>query len=177
LLAAAACHLGLVVAGGLDRCLWEHGLPGRLLTYYAALSGTSAGYSYFAPAVGAPLRATFTIVGDDGRTAVDALATGRTREADIRAEDLVEVFNKKSRRSRSRAGRRGADDRVRRDLARSWAAAMFARHPAAASVIVDVGYERVPSLSDAQSGAAPRWESIYRARIVRAGDLPAKGPS
>ena len=54
LLAAVTGHLGLAVSGALGLCLWEAGPIGRVLTYYRALSGLDAGYSYFAPSVGTP---------------------------------------------------------------------------------------------------------------------------
>ena len=164
LLVAAACHLGLVVAGGVDLCLWERGPLGRLLTYYAALSGADAGYAFFAPAVASPLRATIVVADPAGRTTTGTLTPRTTREAVIRTEDLVEVFK--------RIDRRTDGIRMRRDIARSWAAALFARYPDAASVSVDVGHDHVPTMAAIRGGATPRWRSLYRARIAR-----ARGPS
>ena len=156
LLAAVTGHLGLAVSGALGLCLWEAGPIGRVLTYYRALSGLDAGYSYFAPAVGTPPRAEFTVVDGAGDRVADTLETRVSREADIRVGDLVEVFM-----------HRRADDARRRRIAVSWAATMFARHPEAEAVLVDVGYRRLPTMGDIRRGAASGWRSIFRARVVR----------
>ena len=156
LLALVTGHLGLAVTGALGLCLWEGGPIGRVLTIYRALSGLDTGYSYFAPAVGTPPRAEFTVVDGVGGEVADTLETHVSREADIRVGDLVEVFTR----------RRAADARRRRIVV-SWAATMFARHPEAEAVLVDVGYRRLPAMSDLRRGAAPGWRSIFRARVVR----------
>lgn len=156
LLAIAGCHLGLAVTGALGVCLWEAGAIGRVLTYYRALSGIDTGYAYFAPSVGSPPRAEFTVIDGAGNEVADTLETRVTREADIRVGDLVEVFT-----------HRRADDATRRSIALSWAAAMFARHPGAAAVLVEVGYWRQPAMAELRGGAASSWRSEFRARIVR----------
>jgi hypothetical protein len=46
---------------------------------------------------------------------------------------------------------------------------MFARHPAAESVVVDFGYDRVPPMAALQAGATPGWRSLYKARVVKSG--------
>lgn len=165
LLAAVACHLGLAVIGALGICLWETGAMGRVLTYYCALSGIDSKYAYFAPGVGARPQAAFTIVDGAGNEFSDTLETRVNREADIRVEDLIAVFN-----------HRRADDAVRRQIAVSWAAMMFARHPGAQAVLVDVGHPRVPTMTALQRGAQSRWKSVYRARIVRSRDTTASPP-
>lgn len=153
----AASHLGLATLGALKICLWELPWIGPALTYYCALSGTDSGYAYFAPSVGAPPFARFTIIDRDGREIADTLATGMTREAALRVEDLVEVITD-----------RRADADVKRKIAASWAAAMFARHADADAVLIDVGNDRMPSMEALRRGKAPRWKSKFRARIVRA---------
>lgn len=153
---AAAVHLLLVLAGGLDLCLWEFGLPGRVLAGYSIASGAAAGYSYYAPSVGSPSRATFTVTDADGHALVDTLPQHLTREADIRFEHLVGLIHDPD------------VDRTQRDaLTRSWAAAMFARHPGATRVSIDLGRDRVPSMTDLRRGARIRWRSALRARIAR----------
>ncbi|MCY0992968.1 hypothetical protein OV203_37855 [Nannocystis sp. ILAH1] len=156
LLAAVAAHLVLVALGGLGFCPCGAGPLGPLLIAYGALTGANNGYGFYAPSVGDPPTLTLTLVDDAGRTAVDRLVPKITREADIRVEDLIEVFH--DRRS---------DDAVRGRLAASWAATLFARHPEARSVTVDMGFHRVPSLVKAARGARARWRSVYRARVVR----------
>lgn len=155
--AAATCHLLLVLAGGFDLCLWEFGPPGRVLGRYSAASGAAAGYSYFAPGVGAPLRAEFTLVAADGSTRRGDLPPHLTREADIRYEHIAEL-----------AGEPELDRAGREALARSWAAAMFARHPDVTRLALDVGRDRVRSMAAVRRGDAPRWRSDLRARIARA---------
>ncbi|MFY0535424.1 hypothetical protein [Nannocystis pusilla] len=144
LLAAVAAHLVLVALGGLGFCPCGAGPLGPLLIAYGVLTGADNGYGYYAPSVGDPPTLTLTLVDDAGRTAVDSLAPKITREATIRVEDLIEVFH--DRRS---------DDTVRGRLAASWAATLFARHPEARSVTVDMGFHRVPSLVKAARGAGP----------------------
>ncbi len=156
LLTAAACHLGLVAAGGLDVCPWEWGAVGRVLTYYSAVSGAGEGYSFYAPSVRAAPDVNFTIVDRDGRRVDDTLRTGVTREADLRMQDLIDVFH-----------HRRTDDAVRRQLAASWAAEMFARYPGAELVLVDVGHSRMPAMAELRAGAAPGWTSEFRAKVVR----------
>ena len=157
LLTAAAGHLALVVAGGLDLSLWGWGAPGRAATYYGVLSGVGSGYSFYAPTVRVAPDVTFTMVDGAGRREVDKLTTGVTREADLRVQDVIDVM-----------WRRGADDAIRRRVAASWAAVMFARHPGAETVVVDVGNAKLPTMAALREGAQPRWHSKYRARVVRA---------
>ncbi|MDC0668534.1 hypothetical protein [Nannocystis radixulma] len=157
LLAAAAAHLALVVVGAFGICLWAAGPPGKLLTYYSTLSGADSSYGYFAPGVGSPPTATFTVVDAEGRAFVDTLAPRFTREGDIRVEDLLEVFEK---------GGPG-DEALRAELAASWAANLFERHPRAASVTIDMGKWRVPTMAGLRNGKPTRWRSFYRARVVR----------
>lgn len=164
LFTAAACHLGLVVAGGLDVCPWEWGAIGRPLTYYSAISGVGSGYSFYAPSVRAAPDVMFTVIDRDGRRVVDSLQTGVTREADLRVQDLLDVVH-----------HRRTDDAVRRRLAASWAAVMFERHPEAELVLVDVGHSRMPAMSELRAGAVPSWKSEFRARVARsqvAGERP-----
>ncbi|WAS92445.1 hypothetical protein [Nannocystis punicea] len=169
LLSAAALHLVLVVFGGLGICLWEVealGPLGPLFTYYSALTGADSGYGFYAPSVGDPPTITLTIVDDAGHAIADTLAPHLTREADIRVEDLIELFH-----------HRRADDELRAQLAASWAATLFWRHPQARSVTIDMGFRRVPSLVDAARGKATRWRSVYRARVVRPARPDAGGAS
>lgn len=161
LLTAAVGHLGLVIVGGLDLCPWGWPVVGRPLTYYGSLTGVSSGYSFFAPSVRAAPDATFTLVDGAGRRWVDTLQTRVTREADIRVQDLIDVINK-----------RRTGDALKRRVAASWAAEMFARHPAAESVVIDVGHRALPTMAALREGAAPGWESTYRARVVRPGARP-----
>jgi hypothetical protein len=156
LLCAALGHLTLVVLGARDVCLCDYGAPGQLAVLYSALSGADSGYGFFAPKVASPRTARFTLVDEAGRVIVDTLPPRITREADIRVEDLVEMFDT-----------RRIDDEVRAQLAGTWAAAMFKRHPEAVSVTVDMGSWRVPTMAEAREGKPWRWRSIYRARVVR----------
>lgn len=165
LLAAVACHLGLAVTGALGLCLWEAGPLGPSLTYYRALSGTDSKYSYYAPSVRAPLRAEFTILDGGGEAVTTRLETGVTREADIRVEDLIQVF-----------GHGRVDEPVRRQVAASLAAAMLARHPGAAAVQLDVVRRGLPTMSALRRGAEIRWQPVFRARIVRSRDVTASAP-
>ncbi len=162
LLAAVACHLALAVIGALGICLWETGPIGRVLTYYCALSGIDSKYAYFAPGVATPPRVEFTIVDGAGHEVADTLQTRVNREADIRVEDLIEVFN-----------HRRADEAVRQKIAVSWAAVMFTRHPGAQTVLVDVRQRRLPTMLALQRGAHSRWKSVFRARVARSRDTPA----
>jgi len=155
-LGAAACHLGLVAAGGLDICPWEWGPLGPALAYYGAVSGVDSGYSFYAPSVRSAPDATFTVVDREGNRVVDRLQTGVTREADLRMQDLLDVVYD-----------RRTDEAVRRQLAASWAAEMFARHPGAELVLVDVGHRRMPAMAALRAGAAPGWRSKYRAWVAR----------
>lgn len=157
LLAVATCHLGLAVTGALGICLWQAGAIGRTLTYYCALSGIDSKYSYFAPSVRTPLDAAFTLVDGAGGTVADTLATGVTREADIRVQDLIQVFHHDR-----------ADDAVRQQIARSWAAVMLARHPGAEAVLVEVRHPRLPSMAALRRGAEIDARPVFRARIARA---------
>jgi len=161
----AAGHLLLAAAGAQKLCPCDLPVIGSALAYYSVLSGTDSGYAYFAPKVGAPPTARFTIIDRHGRELVDTLETGVTREADIRVEDLIETMT-----------HRRTDHAVRRKIAASWAATMFGRHADADAILVDVGNNRLPSMEALRGGEAPRWKSIFRARIVRAAGKPRSAP-
>ena len=155
-LAAVTCHLGLATLGALDVCLWRYGPLGRGLMAYSAATGLDNSYGYFAPGVATPAQARFTLMARGRELRTEPLTPGITREGDVRVEDLVDAFN----------GRRvGAA--LKRDVAASWAAAMFRRHPDADALVLDVGVARMPPLIRALPGDPTRWKSFYRARVAR----------
>ncbi len=158
-LTVVGCHLGLAVTGALGLCLWDAGAIGQVSTYYRALAGLDTGFAFFAPSVGSPPHAEFTMVDGAGDEVVDTLETRVTREADIRVGDLVEVFI-----------HRRTNEGMRRQIAASWAAALLARHPGAEAVRVDVGYRHLPDMAQLRGGATPQWRSYFRGRVVRSSD-------
>lgn len=154
---AAACHLLLVVCGATGWAFFggdpaEDNLAEEAVRLYGALSGAENGYGFFAPGVSSQIRATFTLTDAAGRTWTDTLEEGMGAEATLRVGSGVSL---------------AAFDGVRESLARSWAATMFARHPAARSVTIRIDVYDLPTMTDYRAGARPCWLPVYEATAER----------
>jgi hypothetical protein len=165
--ALAAAHLLLVACGASGLMgLFGGCAPGRALQWYGAMSGADAGYNFFAPRVGSELRVAFVLTGPDGRRWEDDLTAGENQEVKLRVGSMTGLFP---------AAPEG--EALRRDLAASWAATMFGRHPDADEVTVRVEVYEVPSMEDYRAGQRPEWRLVYTAHFARAGAASAKGPA
>jgi hypothetical protein len=146
---AAACHLVLVVCGasGLlftgDPAMGDW--PRQGVQLYGALSGAENGYGFFAPGVGAQIRATFILTDASGRTWTDTLERGLSHEATLRAAGSVSL---------------AAEPDFRDDLFRSWIGTMFGRHPEARRVVVRLEMFDPPTMAEYQAGHRAEWEII-----------------
>jgi hypothetical protein len=153
---AAACHLGLVVCGASKLVFWgqpSQGSPPRAaLRLYGALSGAENGYAFFAPGIGPQVRVTFTLTDAAGRTWTDTLDRGMTREGALRVGSGVAL---------------ASEPAYRDDLFRSWAGAMFGRHPDARKVTVRLQEYDPPTMAEYRAGVRPRWETIDEATADR----------
>lgn len=156
----AAGHLSLVAVGGAG---WMRELggrhAGRAVRWYGAMSGADAGYSYFAPHVGSELRIRFVLSDAHGRQWEDRLTADHNQEVRLRVGSMTGLFP--------------ADPEAevfRHDLAASWAATMFGRHPTAERVIVEVDVHDVPSMADYRAGYRPEWVTVYAATFSVAPD-------
>ncbi|WP_438033931.1 hypothetical protein [Sorangium sp. So ce204] len=153
-LPAAAIHLGLVIVlGVLQVRLPYEGWVERAVGYYGAFSGASSAYSFFAPTVGPLLWATFEVRDRAGALTTEVLETGASREADLRVKNIIGMFRDEQ------------DPAVRRSLVASWAAKVFAKHPAADSVVVRLESYDLPSMAEYRAGKQPRWYVEYKAKF------------
>lgn len=159
---AAGAHLGVVVLFGLLRVdLWSHGCLGRAAVYYGAISGADLWYGFFAPDVHSPPTARFRVVDAKGAVITDSLGAGINREVEIRAGNIVNNLWPYD------------DAEAQRRLASSWADAMFARHPAATGVEVQVMHYHLPPMDRFREGERPRWEVLYQESFVATPDAHA----
>lgn len=154
---AAALHLALVTVGAFGWGLpLGRGRAVRALNYYGAVTGASQRFSYFAPGVASPLRATFLLKTAAGRTWTDTLDEEAGREAQLRMESIVTNFMQ----AEYRPG-------LRRALAGSWAATMLGRHPEAERILVRVEICDLPTMTQYRAGDRPRWRPVYEAEFTR----------
>ncbi len=152
--AIALLHLALVVCGAAG----GYGLFAGLGPFtsgvflYGALSGSSNGYGFFAPGINSQVGAAFLLEDADGNTWTDELQRGHGREAVLRINSGV-----------SWAGQ----EELRDELARSWAATMFGRHPTATEVVVQVRIYEPPTMEQYHDGVRAEWEVIHEAVFSR----------
>jgi len=160
----AAGHLATVGAGACHLLPdWSSGPPAQVVRWYATMSGAGTGYGFFAPVVGAEHRARFRLQDDQGRTWWDVFDETSSPEARLRLTGIVDLP--------FMSGRAGEFPEWRQRLVKSWAAAMFNRHPRAVSLEVSVEFYDIPTIAEYRAGSRPSWEVAYRARVQR--DSPA----
>ena len=155
-----AAHLVAVIGGA------AHWLPerstsgiGKAVEWYGRMSGADSQYAFFAPEVVARFRARFILQDERGATWSDRLEQTKSPEAGLRLEGIVE------RAFANKAAEESAERRER--LVKSWAAAMFTRHPQAVSLTIVVEAYDVPTMAEFRAGRRPKWETVYEARVDR----------
>jgi hypothetical protein len=141
----AAAHLILVICGAAGFLSEE-----RALGWYGEVSGAGNEYGFFAPGVGASYQATFTMTDEDGRTWTDDLDRGDTHEVMLRYNNGFSAL-----------------DGLGSDLAASWAATMFGRHPQAQQVTVQFQEYDPPSMEEYRAGNRAEWKTFYQGTFVR----------
>jgi hypothetical protein len=128
------------------------------LRLYGALTGGTAGYGFFSPDIAPEIRARFSVVGPGGQRRAAAI-TGANREADLRVGNLVNSQWDLRRTPESLANNRA--------LAASCAGKIFANHPDAEEVDVQVEFYDLPTMSRYREGVRPRWVPYYRPSFTR----------
>ncbi|WP_437933627.1 hypothetical protein [Sorangium sp. So ce341] len=162
LLAAAAGHLGLVIiVGAFQVDLRDRGPVAAAVAAYGTLSGADSGYAFFAPGVGSPPTATFEVMDATGAVTLDRLMSGANAEARLRAGNIVDRFWLEE------------DQALKRIIAASWAGKMFARHPAAASVVVRVEECEVAPMREYRQHDELTCDLHYQAKLVPQAKLRA----
>jgi hypothetical protein len=151
---AALLHFALVVCGAIYVPLTGDSLLLNILGQYGDISGSSSSYGFFAPAVASQSRLSLTVRDVHGNECGDALLADATSAADLRAGSILDGFPDFS-------------DAQRRELAASWASAMFGRHPSAEEVVVVVEIEILPTMAEWRSGKRSTWSPVYKGAYRR----------
>ena len=153
-------QLVIVVCGA---CQW---LPAntknplaRAFQWYATVSGANSQYGFYAPEVGDHCRPRFLLHDEQGSTWPDSFERANTPEARLRLEGSAEAAFANGAAQESPARRER--------LVKSWAAAMFTRHPSALSLTVVVEAYDVPTMAGYRAGARPSWKTVYEAQVQR----------
>lgn len=154
---ALGCHLALVIAGAAQLTPRLTGPVGRGLRFYDALSGAGDSYSFFAPAVGAQLRARFILSTPQGERFEETLERGKSREVGLRLGNLAETIHIVATRTD-----------LRRAFLGALAASRLDAHPEANLVQVRIEEWMMPTMAEYRRGARPRWRSLHEATFVRA---------
>ena len=169
-LLAAAGHFGVVICGAAyqfpDR---DAGAAAQMLRCYGELSGARSTFGFFASPVGAPHRARFLLMDENGNVCWDSFDKSRHAEARLRLTGIVDS-----------AFMTGAADEPawRQRLVASWAATMFSRHPEAVSLSLVVEAWCVPGMREFRNGSRPDWQEVYRAEFERrSATHDGRGPS
>jgi hypothetical protein len=151
---ASALHLAFVGLGASHAWPEAVGWFGSLLHLYGSASGASGSYSFFAPGVGSQLRVQLAVVDAAGRTSEEALATGVSREAELRVGNIVGGL---------------WSDWVERDMQRAVAASLagtvFGRRPDADTVSVRFESFDLPTMEQYREGQRGEWQSHYQAKF------------
>jgi len=148
-------HLVLVAIGAMQIDLNRWGGWGRMIRFYGGLSGSISNYSFFAPEVGSPMRASFEVFEAGGKKTTEGFPEAN-REITLRLGNIVDIFHEE------------LDERdARRSLAASWASLILARHPGARGVKVRVDAFAVPTMKEFSEGKAAAWTELYHATFLR----------
>lgn len=159
-LVLAVGHLAVVIGGACYRIpRADADPPAQVLRWYAAMSGASSSYGFFAPSVGSPHRARFLLKDESGHKWWDAFDEAGNSEARLRLTGIVD--------GAFMSGAADESPEWRGRLVSSWAATMFSRHPDAVSLTVVVEAWYTPGMRDYQTGLRPRWVEMYRAEVQR----------
>jgi len=166
----AAGQVVLVVCGAAgwlpDR---RSGPAAEPLLWYAEMSGADNQYSFYAPEVGASYRARFTLRDSHGGYWPASFEDTATPEARLRLSEIA------ASGFANDAAREYPERRVQ--MVKSWAAAMFHRHPSATSLAVVVEAYDVPTMAEYRAGRHPEWVAVYRAEVQRTPAAPGTGAS
>src|SRR5262249_49107670 len=131
----------------------------QVVQAYAKLSGADGQYGFYAPEVGAQYRARFILQDNQGNTRCDGLDEATCPEARLRLGGSVEcVFAN---------GTAEQVPKLRKRRVKSWAAAMFTRHPGAVTVTVVVEVWNIPTMAEYRDGLRPNWISVYHCQVLR----------
>lgn len=156
----AAAHLVIVICGA---CQWlperRAGPLAQMFRWYATMSGANSQYGFYAPEVGDHCRARFLLHDEADSTWCDSFEQMNSPEARLRLVGTAEAAFANGAAQESPARRER--------LVKSWAAAMFTRHPGAASLTVVVEVYDVPTRADYQAGSRPSWKVAYQAQVRR----------
>jgi hypothetical protein len=158
-ISVCAIHLMIVILGASGFLPHRnHGTWVPSLHWYAMMSGANAQYGFYAPSVGNYSRTRFELHDESGRTWSDNFETAKLSEARLRLGGAdFPLMNGEAQKSRE----------LRERMVKSWAAAMFARHPNAVALTVFVESYDVPSMADYRAGMRPNWNLIYQADVKR----------
>lgn len=156
-------HLGMVVAGASNLDLSPLGKAGRALDEYGAVTGSMYRYGFFAPGVGADIRAVFEVALPDGEVVVEPLLPEATREANLRVADIIEQFLSERFLATDDIAERDAE--LYRSLAASLAGAVLGRHPQARDVTIRLEAMDPVSMADYRGGARAAWRPLYTAKF------------
>jgi len=128
----------------------------RVFRAYGVLSGGNVSFNYFAPGVGSELRVRFEILGADGRRVSVQWPGAVSREASLKINNIVGLF-----------ANTVGDEKLRRNLAASWAGKVFERHPGARKVTVLIESYDLPVMQRWQRGDRTSWKHYYKVSFVR----------
>jgi hypothetical protein len=130
-----------------------------MVRWYACMSGANSHYGFYAPNVGEQYRARFMLYDDQGLAWGDSFDDSNSPEARLRlGGSAASAFaNGEAEKTPARRER----------LVKSWAAAMFTRHPSAVSLTVVVEAHDIPSMAEYRTGLRPSWNPVYEARVQR----------
>ena len=156
LLAVVAVHFGFVLAGAAKIRLPRLGVFAKPVNLYRGFSGAHYSWGFFAPDIGSQFRVDFEVVDQAGKKAEQPLVTHGPNEVDLRRAGIVATFWYGL-----------SDPKIRRALAASWAASVFARQADAKKVTVLVQAYHIPSAERIKAGHRPGWVSIYDATFAR----------
>ncbi len=148
----AALHLLMVACGALH--VPFSGMAATVSPWaraYGHWTGSSSGFSFFAPGVSPAVRVSFDLEGASGAPLHDDFRSDNGAVS-LRIHSMNLRFNLEESRDA---------------LARAWAAAMFGRHPDARSVTVRVESLQLPSMEAHLQGSRPLWTEAYRAVFER----------
>lgn len=158
LLCLAFCHLVFVSLSASYIKVADY-IPGKnIIDFYLKATGADSSYGFFAPAIGVKTRALFDIVDHNGNKTVGVpLIAESEREVEIRLGGIFDEFTSED----------ADDERFRKPLAASLAAAMFSQHKNAAEVTLHVQEFWPKTMEEYRQGEKAKWSDYYAARFVR----------
>lgn len=153
---AIVLHMSVVLTG-IFKVNWsQFGAPGKLIAFYANLSGADGRYGFFSPNIPGQFLVNFNLKDKNGNIETKRIEENIPREVSIRYGNMLRLLMKAAKSSK-----------LKRSITASLAAHIFNRNPNTKSVEVVVFSVILPTSKQYRNGLRKSEKEIYRAEFEK----------